>query len=417
MSHFPLLTHKLITNSKRCIVIISPPKYIKNILITLESHEFEAYLVGGCVRDMLLNRYPQDWDICTNALPEQIMEIFPDTLPTGLKHGTVTVIQGRHSAEVTTYRTEGTYSDHRRPDAVQFVTDLTADLARRDFTMNAIAVSARGLVADPFGGIEDIEKKTIRCVGDPEKRFREDALRMFRAYRFSARLGFAIEAETNKAIADCSSLASALAPERIRDELGKILRTDRTRVLGHMIRLGLMNTYLEGDTDACPDFRILSATPRKSSIRWCVFAIVLRQSGLIRNVAVFLTLLRLDRTTIRTASAADEIFSRGLSDRRTELMLNMSIYGVDAVKCAYYAYDALYGTRREKEVVSVLKSGDCFSLDKLAVSGEDLLSLGYKGPELGRMLQFLLEYVIQYPQNNTRETLLNIAAKDSEYEY
>lgn len=154
--------------------IVSPPKYIKNILVTLESHDFEAYLVGGCVRDILLGSCPQDWDICTNALPEQIMDIFPETHPTGLKHGTVTVMQGRHSAEVTTYRTESAYSDHRRPDTVQFVTDLTADLARRDFTMNAIAASARGLVVDPFGGIEDIGSKIIRCVGEPEKRFQEE---------------------------------------------------------------------------------------------------------------------------------------------------------------------------------------------------------------------------------------------------
>ena len=397
--------------------IVSPPKYIKNILVTLESHDFEAYLVGGCVRDILLGSCPQDWDICTNALPEQIMDIFPETHPTGLKHGTVTVMQGRHSAEVTTYRTESAYSDHRRPDTVQFVTDLTADLARRDFTMNAIAASARGLVVDPFGGIEDIGSKIIRCVGEPEKRFQEDALRMFRAYRFSARLGFSIEAETNKAIAACSSLASALAPERVQDELQRILRTDRTRVIGHMIRLGLLNDYLDGDPDNCPDLRILSTVPRKASIRWPVFALVLRQCGLIRNVSVFLTCLRLDRVTVRTASAADEICTRGLPDQRTELMQIMSIYGVDAVKCAYYAYDALYGTRREKEVVAVLKSGACFSLDKLAISGGDLLALGYKGPELGRMLQFLLDYVIHYPQNNTREILLNIAAKDSENEY
>ena len=147
---------------------ISPPKYVKHILVTLQSRGHAAYLVGGCVRDMILGVQPQDWDVCTSALPEQTLEIFPGSRPTGLKHGTVTVCVNSRSVEVTTFRSDGSYADHRHPDAVSFVGDLTTDLSRRDFTMNAIALSADGMIADPFDGVNDIAKRTIRCVGEPK---------------------------------------------------------------------------------------------------------------------------------------------------------------------------------------------------------------------------------------------------------
>lgn len=191
------------------------------MLLGLQAREYRAYLVGGCVRDMIIGITPNDWDICTSALPKEVMEIFPTSRPTGLKHGTVTVVIGSHSVEVTTFRADGAYSDHRRPDSISFVTDLTADLSRRDFTMNAVALSPDGLTVDPFGGIEDIRLGIVRCVGEPELRFEEDALRMFRALRFAARLGFTIDIDTYSAIAAKAPLAASLAAERVRDELEK----------------------------------------------------------------------------------------------------------------------------------------------------------------------------------------------------
>ena len=152
---------------------ITPPKYVRQVLLGLQAREYRAYLVGGCVRDMIIGITPNDWDICTSALPKEVMEIFPTSRPTGLKHGTVTVVIGSHSVEVTTFRADGAYSDHRRPDSISFVTDLTADLSRRDFTMNAVALSPDGLTVDPFGGIEDIRLGIVRCVGEPELRFEE----------------------------------------------------------------------------------------------------------------------------------------------------------------------------------------------------------------------------------------------------
>ena len=206
---------------------VSPPKYVKHILITLQSRGHAAYLVGGCVRDMILGVHPQDWDICTSALPEQTLEIFPNSRPTGLKHGTVTVYVNSRSVEVTTFRSDGAYADHRHPTAVSFVGDLTTDLSRRDFTMNAIALPPDGLVADPFGGVDDIKNRIIRCVGYPELRFEEDALRILRLYRFAARFGFAIDPATGAAARALGPHLDCVSAERIQEELLKLLAAPR----------------------------------------------------------------------------------------------------------------------------------------------------------------------------------------------
>ena len=255
---------------------INPPKYVRQILFGLQARGHLAYLVGGCVRDVIMDITPQDWDICTSALPEEVMELFPCSRPTGLEHGTVTVIIGSKSAEVTTFRTEGDYRDHRRPDSVTFVSDLITDLSRRDFTMNAIALSADGMLADPFDGVSDIEKRCIRCVGNPKLRFTEDALRMFRALRFSARLGFTIEYDTLSAIEECAELASELAPERVRDEVEKILLTTRPETMSAAISFGLMKRYISGAGWKTPNFADLASMPRKPLSRWVAFSIMLR---------------------------------------------------------------------------------------------------------------------------------------------
>ena len=204
---------------------ITPPKHVLQVLRSLKARGYVAYLVGGCVRDMVLGVHPNDWDICTSALPEQVLEVFPHARPTGIRHGTVTVdINSRH-VEVTTFRSEGDYADHRHPSTVHFVGELTTDLSRRDFTMNAMALSPDGLLLDPYGGLEDIRRRCIRCVGEAPERFEEDALRMFRALRFSARLDFSIAEDTLAAISQKAPLASSLAAERVRDEVEKTLLT------------------------------------------------------------------------------------------------------------------------------------------------------------------------------------------------
>ena len=393
---------------------INPPKYVRQILFTLQARGHLAYLVGGCVRDVIMEITPQDWDLCTSALPEEVLELFPGSMPTGIRHGTVTVVIGSKSSEVTTFRTEGDYRDHRRPDSVTFVSDLITDLSRRDFTMNAIALSADGMIADPFDGVSDIAKRTIRCVGEPKLRFTEDALRMFRALRFSARLGFTIEYDTMQAIEQCAPLAAELAPERVRDEIEKILLTTRPETMSAAISFGLMKKYISGAGWKTPNFADIADMPRKALTRWVAFAIMLRKYGYIPSARDFLMQLRLDGRTIRCCADAEVLLSQEppRDDLGWKKMLNR--YGVDTVTCAVQTYAVIYGIDREKELKNILKSGECFSLKHLAVTGDDLLALGLKGPELGEMLKFLLEYVMEYPDNNKREILLELAKYSEE---
>ena len=287
---------------------VTPPKYVRQILFSLQSRGFSAYLVGGCVRDILLGVRPQDWDICTSALPEQVLDVFPGSRPTGIKHGTVTVVIGSRSAEVTTFRSEGDYADHRHPSSVAFVGDLTTDLMRRDFTMNAMAVSADGLIIDPYGGAEDIRRGCIRCVGAPEKRFDEDALRMLRAFRFSSRLGFEIEPATLAAIGKKAPLAAGLAAERVSAEVEKILLTARPETLNTVISLGLIDKYL--DRRIAPEeeqLHRIAALPKKALERWAALCRLLTVSGAIMSAEQFLTALRLDSRSIRCCNDACEM--------------------------------------------------------------------------------------------------------------
>ena len=394
---------------------ISPPKYVRQVLRSLQARGHVAYLVGGCVRDMALGVRPHDWDICTSALPEQVMEVFPGALPTGLKHGTVTVRLNSRSVEVTTFRSEENYVDHRHPETVRFVGELTTDLSRRDFTINAMALSPDGLIMDPFGGLTDLEHRCIRCVGSPELRFEEDALRMFRALRFSARLDFSIEEATLAAIEKKAHLASALAAERIRDEVEKTLLTPRPETVGLMQRLGLLDGFLCARAeDTLPELELLSKLPRKSLDRWMAFCVILRRRRLISSVEDFLTALRLDSRTIRCCTDGAALLEGRKPHNAPEWKRLLQRWGVDTVSCAARCRDALDGGSSSRELKAVLKSGECFSMKHLAVGGDDLAALGLKGRELGEMLNFLLDYVIEYPDNNRRELLLSLAGNTEE---
>ncbi len=388
---------------------VNPPKYVRQTLFALQARGHLAYLVGGCVRDIILGLTPQDWDICTSALPDEVMDIFPDSGPTGIKHGTVTVKHGSKSCEVTTFRTEGDYRDHRRPDSVTFVSDLISDLGRRDFTMNAIALSADGMLSDPFDGVGDISKKLIRCVGDPMRRFSEDALRMFRALRFSSRLDFEIEENTLNAIKEKAPLCAALAPERVKDELEKILLSPKPETVAAAIEYGMLSRYISGSGWETPNFADLSKLPRKPMQRWIAFSILLQKYGFIPSAEVFLKELRLDGRTIRCCRSAEEMLKTEPPTDKIGWKRLLNRYGVDSVSCAVDTYDVLLGVDCEKELKAVLKSGECFSLKHLAVSGDDLLDIGLRGHELGEMLKFLLDYVMEFPENNKRELLLELA--------
>ena len=393
---------------------IAPPKYVRQILFTLQGHGYPAYLVGGCVRDMLLEHRPHDWDICTGALPEQVMALFPGSRPTGLAHGTVTVVIGSRQVEVTTFRTEGSYADHRHPDRVAFVTELTEDLSRRDFTMNAIALAADGLLADPFGGVEDIREKRIRCVGEPALRFEEDALRMLRALRFSAKLGFTIEINTLLAIQEKAPLAATLAAERVREELEKLLLTDAPETVYPLMEMGLLDAYLLDRPLFSPLFRKLRRLPRKALYRWAGLTVLLCRLGCIDPAEDFLRSLRLDSRSIRCCTAAEQLLRQPLPTTPLAWKKALHAWEVPGVSGAAAVSDALYGGQSLKALRAVLRSGECFSLKHLAVSGDDLLALGLRGRALGEMLNFLLDYVMEFPENNRRELLLSLAGGGSE---
>lgn len=217
------------------------PAGAEECLRTLRGAGWEAYPVGGCVRDLLLAREPGDADLCTAALPEEVMALFDRAVPTGLPHGTVTVPTVTGNVEITTFRREGGYADARHPDSVVFGVGLREDLSRRDFTVNAMALSPAGEIIDPFGGREDLERKVIRCVGDPDRRFSEDALRMLRGIRFRAQLGFAMEGETAAALGRNAPLTAKVSRERLRVELEKTLLSPRPELAGEMIRAGLLD--------------------------------------------------------------------------------------------------------------------------------------------------------------------------------
>ena len=265
------------------------PGSVLSLLLHLEANGFQAFLLGGCVRDLLLGIPPHDWDICTDALPEQMLELFPDSLTYGMRHGTVTVRWNGCAAEVTTFRAESDYSDHRRPDRVTFISDLRADLARRDFTVNAIALNARGERSDPFGGEADLRAGILRAVGNPEARFQEDALRMLRAVRFSAQLGFRLEDATQKALSSCADLVSALAAERVCAELEKTLLTGRPEMTRTMADLGLLLPWgVQSHTRPLDSLKLLPATRQ---FRWMGYALTLPDISPLKK-------LRLDKKTI-----------------------------------------------------------------------------------------------------------------------
>lgn len=386
------------------------PDYVRRIITTLETAGYEAYAVGGCVRDTVMKRRPSDWDIAASAPPEKTMELFRRAVSTGLKHGTVTVLMRGGRAEVTTFRSDGGYSDGRRPDSVEFIGRLEEDLARRDFTMNAMAMDISGRVIDCYGGLRDIERRVIRCVGQPEKRFEEDALRMLRAFRFSAQLGFALDGELLRAVGLCAGKTVKLSAERVRDELNKILMSNRPRIVADVVEYGLVNRFL----DACKpigDAAAIGRLPKSEMERWSAFSFLLTDAGTLESCGEFLKQLRLDGKTVKNASTGAELAGSELPKDGAGWKRLLSDHGVQAVCCAAScaAVSGRAGCRRE--LGRVLRSGECFSLKFLAVDGDVLASRleVSEGELVGNLLKSLLDHVIEHPGDNEAEILLELA--------
>ena len=357
------------------------------IIKTLEDAGFEARYVGGCVRDTLLDRPIHDWDIASQALPEDVLRLFPHCVPTGIRHGTVTVLLDGVSAEVTTYRLDGAYHDGRHPDGVRFVRSLAEDLARRDFTINAMAMDESGAVTDLFGGREDLSRRVIRCVGEPETRFREDALRMLRAYRFAAQLGFSLDAQTQAAIRRCAPLCASLSRERVREEAEKTLLSDRPALFGRMLTGRLLAACLAPQR---ADFSALSGLPRTPEARWA--------GAKLACPALQPEAFRLPARLCRLVTLTAATWQAG----RTELGWKRLIaaHGWETAR--------LQADMQRTDAVRQIESrGDCVTLRQLAVTGADLPQLC--GRDVGRMLQLLLAYVLEHPAENRKAHLLSLA--------
>lgn len=390
------------------------PKNIIDIMSKINNSGFDAHLVGGCVRDLIMGRTPNDWDIATNASTDAIKSIFPKSYDTGLKHGTVTVLYDRTKAEITTYRKESVYSDHRRPDFVIFTDSLTEDLSRRDFTVNSIAWHPKKGLTDPFNGLQDINKGIIRCVGDPKQRFSEDALRMLRAVRFSAQLGFDIEDKTFSAIRDCWQDLSYVSAERIQSELNKILDSKEPHKLSMLWETGLS--------------RVIFPEIDKLDNEWTKYAVHFsnhRNKRIILLSLLFITTfkdlagqyykrilkkLRYDNKTIKSIGLLINCFDglgayscRNLRKAVTEFGKEKVINTIEinaAMKKLPYDVSASIIDDLTTNVTPV----------KASISGTDLKNAGLcDGPGIGKMLSLLLYCIFEKPELNNFDTLLLLA--------
>ncbi|MBM6694595.1 tRNA nucleotidyltransferase [Pseudoflavonifractor capillosus] len=372
------------------------PLAVAHCCRTLWQAGFEAYPVGGCVRDLLLARTPQDWDICTSALPPQVQSLFPHTVPTGIDYGTVTVVLDGQGLEVTTFRCEGGYRDGRRPDAVSFVSSLTDDLSRRDFTVNAMALAPDGTVIDPFGGQADLEGRVIRCVGAPMQRFQEDRLRMFRAIRFAAQLNFTLAPELVHALEELGLQPHHLPAERIRPEVEKTLCAPAPHWAGLLFSSGLLSGP---EIDTSPLTR-LSCEPLP---RWAGLASLMAESG--HDPLPLLQSLIRDKKLIAPLSRALVLFQEGLPQDASGWRHALARYGIPACE-AGAAMAQVQGHKAPTELLDqVLAQQPCLSAKELALSGRELAAMGLSGRDIGRVQGMLLDHVLDHPEDNTPDKL------------
>ena len=435
------------------------PEAVKKIINVLQSAGYEAWAVGGCVRDSILHREPDDWDITTSARPEQVKVLFHRTVDTGIQHGTVTVLMDRVGYEVTTYRIDGEYEDSRHPKEVTFTASLQEDLRRRDFTINAMAYNPEQGVIDIFGGQEDLEKGIIRCVGEASERFDEDALRILRAVRFAAQLDFVIENQTREAMRDQAKFLKDISAERICTELTKMIVSKHPERLEEAYELGLTNIFL-------PEFDRMMQTPQNNPyhlydvgrhtlqvMRAVSATPVLRYAALLHDVGkpeckttdetgvdhfyghqelsakmarTILRRLKLDNDTINQVCRLVRNHDYGLSGggpgmksfRRFVAQLGAEHFAdFLEIRKGDMAGQSAYHLEQRRQVIAhmeamyaeIIEQKQCLKLSELEISGKDLIAIGVKpGPDMGRILKALLDRVLEEPELNTREQLLAI---------
>ena len=434
---------------------IDLPQNVDKIITTLQEHGFEAYAVGGCVRDSILGRIPGDWDITTSAMPEETKALFQKTFDTGIEHGTVTVLLDGEGYEVTTYRIDGEYEDSRHPKEVIFTRCLEEDILRRDFTINAMAYNKKDGLLDLFGGIEDINKKTIRCVGDAHARFSEDALRILRGIRFAAQLGFDIADGTRKGMEDLASTLKNISAERIQVELVKTVISPNPEMLLDAYEIGITKQFL-------PEFdQMMEAEQENPHHKWNVGIHSIRAMENIRNEKVLrlamllhdvgkpftktidengiahfykhsvegevlvrkiLRRLKFDNDTLNkvTKLVLYHDYRMPATDKNVRWAINkigeelfpyyLEVYRADVLAQSEFEREEKLRHLDELEEIykDIIEKGQCVSLKTLAVSGKDLIQAGMKpGKELGDKLVEFLELVLDNPELNTKEELLS----------
>lgn len=394
------------------------PIYAKKILTHLESAGFEAFVVGGCVRDTLRGISPSDWDICTVATPMQTSSVFENimpVIPTGVKHGTVTVLSDGFPIEVTTYRTDGDYMDSRHPEKVEFINSIEADLARRDFTVNAIAYNPNHGLIDPFMGAEDIKNGIIRCVGNPQKRFEEDALRILRALRFSATCEFDIEKETETAIFSCKNLLKNISAERILSEFKKLILADKP--LDILIKFrDVINVCIPHKTDD-RYLEMINSLPKNISLRMASFL----GGEAWPEVSKILHSLKSDNELRRSVCTITENSEIEPPITKSQIKHMLRLYGIQDVYNILtfrYAKEKFFKNNASAFDYSltlldeIIENHECFSLDNLSLRGSDIIALGVPaGPRIGDILNSLLTSVINEELDNTRPALIDYAKK------
>ena len=433
---------------------IQLPEKVGRIIGTLQEHGYEAYAVGGCIRDSILGREPEDWDITTSAMPEETKALFDKTFDTGIQHGTITVLLEKEGFEVTTYRIDGKYEDSRHPKEVTFTRNLREDLLRRDFTINAMAYNETDGLVDIFGGLEDLEEGMIRCVGTAKERFKEDALRILRGVRFAAQLGFDIEEDTRQGMKELAWTLQNISAERIQVELVKMITSKRPEMLREAYELGMTRIVL-------PEFDQLMTTGQETPHH--MYSVgehtlhamkniradkILRLAMLLHDmgkpalktvdeagVAHFkkhaleseriagnvLRRLKFDNDTIRKVTRLVRYHDLRMPATAKSVRRAMNQIGEELfpyymeVRRAAVLAQSMY--QREEKIENldqieelyrqIVEDGDCVSLKDLAVTGRDLIASGMKpGKEIGEKLEELLKLVIEDPKLNTKEELL-----------
>ena len=376
-------------------------KEAEKALFLLSKSGYEAYLVGGCVRDSILGRSFTDYDITTNALPYEIKEVFCGykTLDVGIKHGTVTVIIDKLPIEITTYRIDGEYTDNRHPDKVEFSGNIRDDLSRRDFTMNAVCYN--GGYIDPFGGRQDIDDKIIRCVGDPRKRFEEDALRIMRALRFSACLGFKIDTEASDAISECMHLLKNVSAERILTELNKLLCGENAAEV--ITEYSKVFCFLLGDNCYCERAKHINKCPAAFDIR---MACLLLDNGRYKDV---LTWLKLDNKTLKRVALSIENYNTFITADPIFIKKYINKFGTENLKdvLALKKADGIITADVEENLNYIINNNECYSIRMLDINGDDLACLGITGKAIGQALELILENVIEGKINNSKKEIMD----------